>query len=498
MRRSLIAKSRNCVLLCLLLVLVLTLATSAWAQWSNDPNQNLALSDIPNADQVQPKIVPLSDNGFFVSWFNNNPNDPPPHGYDVYLQRLNAGGYEQLPHDGDQIAKLTNSSTEDYGFDIDSQGNALIAFLDTREGSDQQVTVMKISPGGVPLWGPNGIQVTAGNPGAHNPKVTATSDGGVVVAWTASGPKYTFVVLQKLDADGNPQWPATSLVNNGIILSESKADYILCDLHAAGKGSVIASFSRDTGFRTNRILYANKISATGKLLWGASHVKVFSTGTLQVGNFPTFLYDGAGGAVFAWYTATPAIQSFVQHVNSDGTVAFPPDGVPVSANASQIRVAPSVSYNPATKDIFVSWEELDSVQSMSGVYAQRIDAGGNRQWGDNGLAIVPLQANAEVFERTVQSGNDAFVFWVDQQLDETGTMQGVKLDANGVFLCSQFPVSSLQSAKLNPAIAQSANGNTGIAFQDYRYGNFPSDSAIFIQNVNSDCTLGNPSRASVK
>ncbi len=99
----------------ILVVLALTLNTSAWAQWSSDPNQNLALSDIPNADQVQPKVVPLADNGFFVSWFNNNPNDPPPNGYDTYLQRLDLNGYEQFAHDGIQIAKLTNSSTEDYG-----------------------------------------------------------------------------------------------------------------------------------------------------------------------------------------------------------------------------------------------------------------------------------------------------------------------------------------------------------------------------------------------
>ena len=475
-------------------VLVLVFSMSAWAQWSSDPAQNLALSNIPGADQVQPKVLPLSDNGFFVSWFNNNPNDPPPHGYDVYLQRLNATGNEQLPHDGNQIAKLTNTSTEDYGFGIDIQGNSLLAFLDTREGANQQVTVTKVSPTGQSLWGANGIQVTAGNPGAHNPKIAGTSDGGAVVAWTASGPKYTFVVLQKFDADGNPQWPAMTLVNQGIILSENKADFILCDLHAAEDGAVIVSFSRDTGFRSDRYLYANKISASGKLLWGSGHVKVFTTGTLQSGNFPTFIYDGAGGAVFAWYTSAPALQSFVQHIDANGTEAFPHNGVPVSANASQIRVEPSAAYDRQTKDIFVSWEEEDSVQSMSGVYAQKIDATGTRQWSDHGRVIVPLQVNAEVSERTVQIGNDAFVFWIEQQVDLTGTIQGVKLDTTGSYVCSQFPVSSLQVSKSGLATAQASNGNTAIAFQDYRYGSFPDGSAIFIQNVNPDCTLGNESR----
>lgn len=163
------------------LLFALTLSSLGWAQWSSDPNQNLALSDIPGADQVQPKLATLPDSSWYVSWFNSNPNDPPPIGYDTYLQRLNPNGFEQFPHDGLQVAKLTNSSTEDYGLDVDAQGNALLAFLDTREGANQQVTAAKISPTGEALWGPQGVQLTAGNPSAHQPKIVATSDGGAMV-----------------------------------------------------------------------------------------------------------------------------------------------------------------------------------------------------------------------------------------------------------------------------------------------------------------------------
>ncbi len=470
-----------------LFVLALTFTTAAWAQWSSDPNQNLALSDIPNADQVQPKVVPLADNGFFVSWFNANPNDPPPIGYDTYLQRLDANGYEQWMHDGIQIAKLTNSSTEDYGLDIDSQGNALLAFLDTRENDNQQVTVTKVSPSGQQLWGPNGVQVTAGAPNAHQPKVAGTTDGGVVVAWTAYGPKYSFIVLQKFDANGKPQWASNTLVNLGIIFSENNADYMVSDLHASDSGSVIVSFSRDTGFRSNRYLYANKISAAGKLLWGASHVHVWDGGSLQLGNYPSFIPDGNGGAVFAWYSSSPSLEVHVQHLNASGVELFPHNGAVPSTNASLIRVSPSASYDPSTSEVFVSYEEEDSLQSVSGVSAQKFDASGNRQWGDTGLVIVPLQGNdAEIFERTVQIGDGIFVFWVDQQVTQVGTLDGVKLNNNGSTACAQFPVSSVLAEKSRPWTAQAANDNTVIAFEDFRDGN----SNLYIQNVNPDCTLG--------
>jgi hypothetical protein len=475
-----------------IVVIALVFTTTAWAQWSSDPNQNLALSDIPNADQVQAKVVPLADNGFFVSWFNNNPNDPPPNGYDTYLQRLDLNGYEQFVHDGIQIAKLTNSSTEDYGLDIDTQGNALLAFLDTREGDNQQVTVTKVSPSGEQLWGPTGIQLTRGASNAHQPKVAGTTDGGVVVAWTAYGATYSFIVLQKFDANGNPQWASNTLVNNGIILSENKADYQVSDLHASDNGSVIVSFSRDTGFRSNRYLYANKISASGKLLWGAKHVHVWDGGSLQLGNYPSFVPDGNGGAVFAWYSSSPSLEVHVQHIASDGTEVFAHNGVVPSTNGSQIRVSPSASYDSSTQEIFVSYEEEDSLQSVSGVSAQKFDASGNRQWGDTGLVIVPLQGNAEIFERTVQLGDSAFVFWVDQQVTQAGTIQGVKLNNDGTTACAQFPVSSVLAEKSRPWTAQAANLNTVVAFQDYRDGN----SNLYIQNINPDCTLGIESKMS--
>ena len=82
---------RSAVRSVLLVLVVLTFASAAFAQWSSDPFQNLALSNIPGADQVSPSAA-SADNSWYVSWFNNNPNDPPPNGYDVYYQLLSPNG----------------------------------------------------------------------------------------------------------------------------------------------------------------------------------------------------------------------------------------------------------------------------------------------------------------------------------------------------------------------------------------------------------------------
>ena len=450
----------------LLFIFALTLASSAWAQWSSDPSQNLDLSNIAGADQVQPKLLPLPNNSWYVSWFNNNPNDPPPNGYDVYYQLLSANGVEQFPHDGVQVAKLTLSSTEDYGLAIDGQGNALLAFQDDRrDPNNPQITAAKMSPTGQPLWGPNGVALTW-DPGFHaNPKITATSDGNVVVGWTTNN----VVILQKLDPNGRPLWIGANAFAYGVTLQESGFSYTLADLHAADNGSVIVSWVRNQGFGSNNYLYANKISATGQVMW-AGNVHVFDGGSLQFGEFPYFAYDGNGGAVFSWYSSTPSLQVFAQHILSDGTEAFGHNGSVGSTNLSNVRVSPSSSYNPATQETFLFWTEEDSNQFTNGVSGQKFNSAGARQWGDGGLTIVPLGSDSQIFVENVQIGTGALVFWFDQPGFGSGTIQATKLDGTGATVCAQFPVSSASSDKSRLAAGIASSGLSALTWEDDRNG----------------------------
>lgn len=465
----------------------LALASCASAQWSSDPSKNLALSDIHGADQVQPKVLPLPDDTWYVSWFNNNPNDPPPNGYDVYYQLLSPGGVEQFPHDGVQVAKLTLSSTEDYGLDADASGNALLAFLDDRKDpNNPQVTAAKMNSSGLPLWGSSGVALTV-DPGFHAaPKIAATSDGDVVVAWTTDD----HIVLQRLDPNGHPLWVGATALAGGIIIGEPGFNYALADMHASDNGSVILSWIRYKGFFGNKELYADKISAGHQLLWGPGHVKVFDGGSLQFGEFPYFLSDGNGGAVFAWYSSSPSLQCFAQHILSDGSEAFPHNGSEASTDLINVRVSPAVSYRPSTQETFLFWTEEDSNQVFNGIYAQKFDPAGARQWGDTGLVIVPLGTDSQIFTQTVQIGTGALAFWFDQPGFGSGTIQAVKLDATGSFVCPQFPVSTASADKSRLFAGIASSGLAALAWEDDRNG----ENDIFIQNVNPDCSLGQEGR----
>jgi hypothetical protein len=125
--------------------------------------------------------------------------------------------------------------------------------------------------------------------------------------------------------------------------------------------------------------YPNKLSSTGQLLWGSGHVKVFDGGSLQFGEFPYFVADGTGGAVSSWYSNSPSLQVYAQHILSNGTEAFGHNGSVGSTNQSNVRVSPSASYNPATQETFLFWTEEDSNQVDNGVSGQKFNSAGARQ-----------------------------------------------------------------------------------------------------------------------
>jgi hypothetical protein len=180
------------------------------------------------------------------------------------------------------------------------------------------------------------------------------------------------------------------------------------------------------------------------------------------------------------------LQCFAQHIRSDGSAAFPQNGVAGSGNNINVRVAPSAAYNKATDEVFMFWTEEDSNQVLNGVYGQKFNSTGALQWGADGLSIVPLDADQQIFVSTVPVGGGALVFWVDMQSFGSSTIQATRLDDTGATVCAQFPVSSLAADKSRLVAAIAPSSIAAVAFEDDRTGN----NGIYIQNVNPDCSLG--------
>src|SRR5579871_6353531 len=168
-------------------LLGLTATHFAHAQWSSDPANNLVISNL-DGGATQPKIVPVSDGGFYVSWLGNSVD-----GYDLFLQRIDVEGRALWTT---SVAARDYPLVIDYGLAVDADDNAYLAFgCCTYNASTEHIELNKVAADGSLPWGANGKAASFSNRGVLNAGCAVTTDGDVVVAWSQSGGVYA----QKLD-----------------------------------------------------------------------------------------------------------------------------------------------------------------------------------------------------------------------------------------------------------------------------------------------------------
>jgi hypothetical protein len=451
---------------CLLVFMVL--APAAGAQWSSDPAVNLSIADAAS-DQVQVKLAPTPDGGCWVSWFDGIAS-----GFDVRVQKLDALGNETLPHAGVLVANRSFSSTQDYGLDADASGNAVLAFRDDA-GVGVQITAAKVTPAGVLAWGAGGVQLTATTQFVASPRVAATGTG-VVVAWTQD----LSARVHGLNASGASVW-------GDVVLAPGVGSFSPADLHDSGNDAILSYVYQTGGFGSPRRLRAQKFDSTGAKLWAAEGVLVFNTGSLQFGNFPSFVPDGTGGAVFSWYdTGSLQLQCYAQRLLADGSPAFALNGVALSTNAARIRVSPWAAFDSSTSETYLFWVEESSGQSMWGLYGQKLDSSGARQWTDSGSALIPIGSTVISQVRDISSGGGAMVYWEESVSFNNDVLRGAHVSSAGAFDVGPFDVSSTASGKTRLAVAEGALGNGVLAWSDNRV----DANDVLGQSVEADGSLG--------
>ncbi|UCD76006.1 MAG: hypothetical protein JSV91_03605 [Phycisphaerales bacterium] len=456
---------------------VFAISAVGHAQWSDDPSVNLTVDDREGM-QTEPQICPTSDGGCYASWFDDVES-----GYDVYLQRLDAAGYAQWAHNGIRIAERSNTWCANHGMAVDAEDHAVIIFRDIRDGFDQ-IVAMRISPEGELVWGAGGVQLTNNDldwPFVGTPRVDVASDGSILVGWTLEPNVY----LHRLDHAGNAVW------EEAVVISDDQDRVInLCEIHASDAGSVIASW---TTMDCPRHLFAQKIDTDGNALWVEDRegrrrggVVVYDGGALPMGYFPPFVTDGMGGAVFAWYGTSPALQCYAQHVMADGRERFPHNGVEVSTNMYRTRVTPAVSFDALTRETYVFWREQAFQPTRYGLYGQKLSEDGTRQWTDEGRAILPLGDTDVSQIRTLPTQDGAMVFFCAAPPSDEYSVQAVRVDGEGQIAWDDGFVMLADRASHRLRAVMSAYDIALLAWA----GAVTGDQDIIAQNVHGDGTLG--------
>jgi hypothetical protein len=455
-------------------LVLLFVTTPAAAQWSDDAALNTLIAD-KSGEQLQPKIVAHPDGGAYISWLDNTSG-----GYDVFLQRIDDEGNLLWDEAGVLVAARQFSSTEDYGLSVDTEGNALLAFRDDRQGG-LNATAQRVDEAGNLLWGETGTDITTGADFVGAPDITGLSDENSIAAFTSD----TGTRLVKLNPDGELLWQQTQSGDNLLALSDLRASDA-----ADESGSFIALFRFLGPPTVPGLLFTQKYDADGTALWNnGALLELMNTGTLQLGYFPKMVTDGSGGMAVGWYTNGP-LEAYVQHVDADGGLRFGGGGQPVSNRPERARVTPVVQYDGATDDIYAFWSESNTQQTQFGAGGQRFDADGNPLWGTEGITFKPLGSRTYGDFRLDMQPDGLVLAFSEEVGFGNSFFYATKLDtdAEPVWEAGEVQLTSTPAGRFRLSSLPLSQQQLAYVWEDDRSG----AAGIYAQNLNADGSLGIP------
>ena len=466
--------------------IVVMLSPGASAQWSSNPLENLGVA-VANGDQVTPKLAESPDGGCYSAWFDNRSGS-----YCMYMQKLNSPGEPQWEENGMLISDHPQMTwLVDYDLTVDQDGNAVVVFADIRSGgtNDLDVFAYKIGPDGTFLWGPDGVALSerVNTNFEPAPKITATSAGNFVAGWVKSGATEVSC-FQKISADGQIMWG-----ESGINISGAAGESINApDLAASDDDQVVVFWKNSSGvpWAPTTYLYAQKFSADGAALWNPSGVRFYDLGNMSAWTYPEIQSDANGGALFTYHDSpTTGFYVWVQHVDSAGNLVFPMNGVQASLNSfDRLHMNPSLTYFPASDELFVFWVEENGGQSQYGVYGQKISPDGSLLWTDAGREFVGLGGDQISFIRSAPAGNGIYVGYFQDPTVNTSAVKAFSIDHNGNMNWNPVILSDASLGGKDDLLMVVNNENRAfLAWDDGRADN----GDIYAQNVNPDGSLGN-------
>jgi len=179
--------------------------------------------------------------------------------------------------------------------------------------------------------------------------------------------------------------------------------------------------------------------------------------------------DGAGGLIAAWVDrreGTSTAYIFAQRLDANGDPVWATDGVRVAeGDGTQFNV--DLCPDGAGGAILV-WDDQRTTANWRDLYAQRLDADGNRVWADGGALVC--DANRPQSEPAIlaDGAGGAFISWIDNR-GAFGTYDDIyaqRIDADGVsqWLANGVPVATTSGSERYPRVVSDGDGGVIVAF----------------------------------
>ena len=299
--------------------------------------------------------------------------------YDIYAARVTSDGSLPWTADGQLVCGETNWQWNSMAM-AEGGGGAFLAWQDRRDDATTgyDIYMQRLNSSGAAQWTASGVPVAATTTDENAPRLLPDALSGVLMTWFDDD-----VYAQRVSDTGVVAWTGAKTV---CIDGSVQQDQVMATDGAGG--ALVAWRDRRGG---DDDIYAQYINWNGEPQWVVNGMAVASgTGDQRD---PTIISDGAGGAIITWQNDdSPEYAIRAQRLNSAGTFLWTAGGVQLSTSGNDQTAATTVPDGQG--GLVAIWLEQNLAASRDEIRAQRLNSGGNRLWGDQGLAVCSLDETA--------------------------------------------------------------------------------------------------------
>jgi len=325
----------------------------------------------------------------------------------IYAQRLSSSGSRLWDPSGIEVCDILSFDQFNPHIIFAGIGEAFVAWLDNRNGNID-IYAQKIDTSGSLLWDSTGVPVCTTTVDQDSLYMISDNQGGIIIAWIDTTTGSHDIFAQRLDASGNVLWGP-----NGVPVCTTAVDQWAFRMTPDGSGGAIVVWE-EPHFGTDEGVYAQRISSTGNMMWGPSGIKICDLISYnQVA--PKIISDRSGGAVIIWIDDRNGnADIYAQRVNSSGNLLWDSTGVPVCVKAS-LKFSHNI-LNDEYGGFIITW--VDSSGGDKNIYAQKLDLFGNIHWASEGAEICTASGNQSSPDAVSDGTGGAIVVWKDDRYSD--------------------------------------------------------------------------------
>lgn len=311
--------------------------------------------------QIIPEICTDGVGGAIITWRDFRSGIS----WDLYAQSIDASGSVRWAVNGIPICteSFDQSSQQIVS---DGNGGAILTWDDIRNGAHYDIYAQRVNAGGSILWGLNGILICNLSEDQQFPQICSDGIGGAIITWfdyVKSNISLNDIFAQRVNPNGVVQWTI-----NGIAVCGAINDQWLPQLCSDGLGGTIITWI-DHRSGIDFDIYAQKVDVDGNIEWVNDGIMI--SGEIENQLNPQICSDGLGGAYITWIDYRNGIDSdiYAQPIDLNGIISKYPNGKRLcSMNNDQLGV--QVCPNGAGTAL-ISWYDNRSGSSYD-IYAQFI------------------------------------------------------------------------------------------------------------------------------